>query len=544
MAYDTLNTVQMKLTELQHQLDIIMAIDHIRDSMPEPTTMLTAIVNLLADQLKTDLCLLSLIDEESGDMALKVMNQQLSKASLDKILLRELAEQTLQLDQVAIWEAQAVLSIEARGHLPPNTQIVAVPIIIGTDECLGTMLLTRSEAPFTQEEANLLSVAEDQIDSAIIQCRTYYELQQRVKELEAIYRIDQIRDQATTFDGMLNTILQEIQSTLEADMGFIMLYDPSGQRLAVRAATDADLFQPSPLSRLIDEAAQESLMQVKLICHNDLKEGLQAVMCLPLILNQQIIGVIGVANHYQATRFNIADQSLLNAIGSQIDTAIFESLEKRQLREVLGRSVGPQIMEQLLMAKDTTHLKGKRATMTVLYVDIRGSTQLAEDTDPESLVEFINHYLGRMTEVILDYEGTLDKFVGDEVMALFGAPMPQVDHALRAVRVGLALQQAHQEVLKIWHARKVMAGPIGVGIATGDLIVGEMGSSQRSDYTVIGRAANLGARICSAAQGGQVLISQATYDLVRERVIVKPIRGMQFKGVSGLITVYKVQRLQ
>jgi len=252
---------------------------------------------------------------------------------------------------------------------------------------------------------------------------------------------------------------------------------------------------------------------------------------------------LGVANCGHERIFRAEDRRLLSAIGSQMDTAIFESLEQRQLRQVLGRSVDPRILERLLASRTIDLLKGERAMITVLYADLRGSTSLAEKTDPELLVGFINHYLGQMTDVVLVHEGTLDKFVGDEVMALFGAPFPQTDHALRAIRVGLAMQKAHQTVIDIWQDRGVDAPPIGIGIASGELTAGEMGSPQRTQYTVIGRAANLGARICSSAQGGQVLISQVTYDLVKEYVEAEPIRGMQYKGVGGLVAVYNVKQV-
>jgi adenylate cyclase len=200
-------------------------------------------------------------------------------------------------------------------------------------------------------------------------------------------------------------------------------------------------------------------------------------------------------------------------------------------------------MERILSNPGIDFLEGERKFLTVLYADIRGSTNLAEKTPPEQLVRFINMYLSEMTNVILEYKGTLDKFVGDEVMALFGAPFSQEDHALRAVRTGLAMQEAHEKILEEWTAEGGIMAPIGVGIATGDAIVGEMGSAQRSDYTAIGRCANLGARICSAAQGGQVLISPSTYELVKDYVIAEPIHGMSFKGVGDLMTVYEIQKL-
>jgi adenylate cyclase len=148
-----------------------------------------------------------------------------------------------------------------------------------------------------------------------------------------------------------------------------------------------------------------------------------------------------------------------------------------------------------------------------------------------------------MTDVILAHEGTLDKFIGDEVMALFGAPLPQPDHALRAVRVGLSMQTAQQEIVARWRARGVAAAGIGVGIATGELTVGEIGCARRTDYTVIGPAANLGARICTVAKLGQVLISEATYQAVADHVEATPVPDMRFKGIDHPVTVYDVRRL-
>jgi adenylate cyclase len=104
------------------------------------------------------------------------------------------------------------------------------------------------------------------------------------------------------------------------------------------------------------------------------------------------------------------------------------------------------------------------------------------------------------------------------------------------------MQRRHRDLMRYWHGRGLESAPIGVGIATGELIVGEMGSKHRTDYTVIGRAANLGARICSAAQGGQVLICPTTYEMVQERLEADPIEGLQFKGVAGRMTVYSVRR--
>jgi len=527
----------------QQELDLILAIDHIRDTLPEPSAMLTGIANVLADQFQANLCLLCLLDRETGTLELKAINDRREQfGQLEPLITREVAQQVVKADDVAIWKADAVLPKSALAGLPESLQLAAVPIVL-EDRPLGALLLARSQPPFDSGDVELLRIAESQIDSAVIQGYAHYDLQQRNKELETIYRIDRIRDQNLPFDEMLNRVLQELRGVIQAEMGFVMLYNRTGHRLELRASTNDDLFRVSPHGEAVDRIANEALQRAEVISYNDLGDVLRSMMCIPLILNQEIIGVLGVVNRYGPRGFRSEDRRLLSAIGSQMDTAIFESLERRRLRQVLGRSVDPRVMERLLANPDVEFLKGERSVLSVLYADIRGSTSLAEHTDPGLLVEFVNDYLGRMTEIILSHQGTLDKFVGDEVMALFGAPFPQPDHALRAVRVGLQMQEAHQATMENWQARDLEPAPIGVGIATGELTVGEMGCPQRTDYTVIGRAANLGSRICGVAKSGQVLVSQATYELVKDQVEATPVTGLRLKGVDHEVTAYHVTRV-
>ena len=527
------------------KLRMLLSIDHIRDTLPEPSAMLTAIANTLADQFQAELCLLCLLDRETRDLELKAMVDRGEQfGQFEAIITRELAARVVEADNVVVWTRSDVLPESVLAQLPDNLHMVAIPIILGQDHRLGALLLARTARPFSDQDVELLKTAESQIDSAIIQGYAYYDLQQRNKELETIYRIDRIRDLNLPFEEMLNQVLQELRAVIQAEMGFVMLYNRIGQQLELRAATDDDLFQVSPHYETVDRIANEALQQGKMIGYNDLSGALNSILCIPLILNDEIIGVLGVVNRYGPRGFREEDRRLLNAIGSQMDTAIFESLERRRLRQVLGRSVDPQVMERLLAHPDVDFLHGERSVLSVLYADLRGSTRLSENTEPELLVEFVNDYLSKMTAVILSYEGTLDKFVGDEVMALFGAPVPQSDHALRAVRVGLAMQAAHQDVMTAWQRRAIEPVPIGVGIATGELIVGEMGCAQRTDYTVIGRAANLGSRICGVAGPGQVLISQETYDLTRDHVEATPIPGLQLKGMGQEVTAYYVTRVR
>jgi len=537
--------LRARLERTQAALDLVMAMDHVRDTLPDPQAMLAAAANRLADRFGADLCLLCLLDRETGELELKaVIDRGEHLGQLEPSLVRELAERVAGCDGVCLWQAGRPLPVSGEPGLLGDLHVAAIPIIMGTEERLGALLLARSGTPFGPREAELLEIAESQIDSAVIQGYAYYDLQQRNKELETVYCVDRIRDLHLPFDEMLNRVLQELRAVIQAEVGFVMLYNQIEDRLELRASTRDDLFRVSSHYQVVDRVANEALRQAELVGYNGLGDVLRSVLCIPLILNEEIIGVLGVANRYGPRGFRREDRRLLSAIGSQMDTAIFESLERRRLRQVLGRSVDPRVLERLLAKPDVGFLKGERVVLSVLYADLRGSTVLSERTEPELLVGFMNEYLGRMTDVVLSHEGTLDKFVGDEVMALFGAPVAQPDHALRAVRVGLEMQEAHRSVMDAWQGREIEPVPIGIGIATGEMTVGEMGCAHRTDYTVIGPAANLGARICGVAAPGQVLVSEATYGLIQGRAEAVPIAGLQLKGIGRDVTAYHVTRLR
>jgi class 3 adenylate cyclase len=535
--------LQETLALKQKELELMMAIDRVRDTAPDPGSMLNGIANLLVEKLDAQVCLIFLTDRETQETELKAFTVREDWfTDAVQAALFALARRAAAVGEIAVWQPGAQLEELQNAALPKDLHLMACPIIFGLNECLGAILLGRLQRAFTQSELALVRTAEDQIDSAVVQGYAAEKLQQHQRELETIFRLDRIRDQGLPLNDMLNAVIQELTRTIQAELGFIMLYDLSGKKLETRASTHASI-AALPYFDEISQIVNDSLEKAELVCRNNLGQALRSVMCLPLILNEQIIGVLGVVNRFGAPGFSAADRRLLLAMGSQLDTAIYERNEIRILRRVLGRSVDPRVMERLLANPDMDFLKGELLELTVLYADIRGSTALAESINPGQLVEFIKDYLSHMTDIILYHEGTIDKFVGDEVMALFGAPIPQEDHALRAVRVGLAMQIEYGKVSRMWQSRGLPHTSIGIGIATGEMIAGEMGGLQRTNYTVIGRAANLGSRICESAPPGKVWISQKTYDLVKDQVEAAPIPGQLYKGVPGEVTVYEVTRL-
>jgi len=540
-----LKALQEELELKKMELDLVQAIDKIRDETAEPGALIVSTVDFLAEWFRVDLCLLFLIDRETGISELKATRDRSENPGwLEKVISPDLAERVTHLDQVTLWDAREVLPASALEAVGQDQYLMGVPIIMGVKDRLGGLLLVRSGTSFNDNDIYWMKSAENQIDSLLIQGYTAERMRQYTKELDTIFRIDRIRDQDLPFDQMLNAVISELTKTVEAEMGFIMLYDLTGKQLEMRASTPQNLLPMLPYYDSIRAVADEALEAGKLVCCKGVPGALTSVMCLPLILNEHIIGVLGMANRLGRSGFSQADERFLSAIGSQIDTAIYERNEIRLLRRVLGRSVDPRVMERLLTNPDVDFMKGELLELSVLFADLRGSTQLAEVTDPERLVEFIKDYFSEMTEVIFLHEGAVDKFVGDEVMALFGAPIPQQDHAVRSLEAAVAMQARFEKVRTRWMEKGMHIPPIGIGISTGNMIAGEMGGPQRAEYTVIGRAVNLGARICTSAEGGEILVSQRTYDLVKDRAELEPVPGQQFKGIETDVTVYRLVRIK
>lgn len=527
--------IYQRLQQRNRELEAIYQVDRIRDATTDIQELLSSIANVVTNSLEADLCLMSLVDEESGTTELKAVDDRLGVfGQLERGAVQRIVEQSAALDQVSLLEEPA-LKRQGVGYL------LAAPLII-SGERLGSLLLLSSHRRFGPADMGLLEAVVSQADSAVVHARTYGRLQQRNRELEIIYQVDHIRDSGLDFDSMLNTVLNELCRAIEAEMGFIMLFDRTGQQLELKASTGGDIFAMSEHYYLVEETAEEALYRGRLVNRSALSAEIHSLICVPLVLREEVIGVFGAINRHGLEGFGRQDEQLLLAITSQVDTAIFESLEKQRIRSTFSRYVSPKVVD-LMLKTDQDFLKVDRALLTVLFSDIRGFTSITERTTPDILMSFLNEHLAAMTEVIDRYEGTVDKFVGDEVVALFGAPMPMEDHARRAVCTALEMQQAHQKLMAGWVKAGYEAVPIGIGINTGEMIVGNIGCQRQMDYTAIGDNMNLASRICGVARGGQVLISQATYQLIRQDVAVQELAPVRVKGKAQPVQLYQVVAL-
>ncbi|HID89920.1 MAG TPA: adenylate/guanylate cyclase domain-containing protein [Anaerolineae bacterium] len=215
---------------------------------------------------------------------------------------------------------------------------------------------------------------------------------------------------------------------------------------------------------------------------------------------------------------------------------------ERFIRETFERYVSPAVVRRLLEDPESLRLGGSRQEVTVLFADIRGFTSFSEHRDPETLVEVLNRYLALGATAVLEEEGMLDKFMGDAVMAIFNAPLPQPDHTLRAVRAALRLREGVREL----HTSLPPADRLdyGVGIAVGEAVVGNVGTAQQLNYTAIGASVNRAKRLQEHAAPGQILLDHNAYERVQEAVEARALPPLSLKGFSTPIEVYELLGLR
>ena len=235
-----------------------------------------------------------------------------------------------------------------------------------------------------------------------------------------------------------------------------------------------------------------------------------------------------------------ASLALFGGVGYQY---FFEGREKRKMKRLFGQYVSKDVYEQLVAHPELARLGGQRREMTVLFSDIRGFTTVSESGRPEDIVATLNEYFTSMVNIVFAHKGTVDKFVGDMVMALFGAPLDDPDHAQHAVDAALDMIRELNQLNKKWSAEGRPSLDIGIGISTGPMIAGNIGSDTIMSYTVIGDTVNLGARLESLNKqyGTRIIISEATREALPDRYAVQPLGDVVVKGKTRPVAIYELK---
>lgn len=278
---------------------------------------------------------------------------------------------------------------------------------------------------------------------------------------------------------------------------------------------------------------------------NRLKQGKAILVTVALI-----IGYIVVYEIIYSTQNVILPlvYPILAIVFVYIATIVFnyiaEQREKKRVTGIFGRYVSQSVVNEILATGEDIKVGGERKDVTLMFVDIRGFTPLSEKMEPEEVIEVLNEYLEICTKAVFEYEGTIDKFMGDGVMVIFGAPVEQPDHALRAAKTALRLKENANQLADRLEQRFGKRVAFGVGLNSGPAVIGNIGSRDRVDYTAIGDTVNLAARLESNAKPNQVLISEAVYERIKEEIECTKLEAIKVKGKEQPVQVYQLEQLK
>jgi adenylate cyclase len=378
--------------------------------------------------------------------------------------------------------------------------------------------------------------------------------------------VGSIINQVTDLDLVLKITMDHALRALGAERGYILLRGEDGT-LSVRMTRNM-----GDIRGFSQSIAESVIENGKAILTTDAQvdprfskaqsvmiNAIRAVMCVPLRgRSVQAVGAIFVDGVPGNPMFSDRGMQFLNSFAGQAATAIENAalaqksaLEQRR-RERLSRYFSGPVIDGILASGSTDdheRLGGESRVVTLAFTDIRGFTTLLEKIKPQEAVEMLNDYFTEIVDEVIAEQGTLDKFMGDGLMAFWNAPHDQADHALRSVKAALKMQERVKVLLARWKQEKrSFVGDIpelstGIGINTGEAIVGNIGSPKRMEYTAIGDSVNLAARLQGVAKGGEILVSDSTLALVKDAVRYTTLEPVSIKGKGSPVPLFRIDGL-
>lgn len=396
---------------------------------------------------------------------------------------------------------------------------------------------------------------------------------------DSLLRAGHAISEAIRMDVLLAELMKILIETAGADRGALIRVTPAGLRVAAMRDAETDEVQRSDVA--LEDAAwvptsvvRYALRTMEPVVLNDSRTegpfqedpairagGARSVLCIPIVYRGKVESLLYLRNGLATgvfTRDRIDGISLLTGqIAVSLKNAeLYEQLEERVeertqqlevrnrlIRQAFGRYLSDDVASTLLESPEGLTLGGERRDVTILMADLRGFTPLTERLPPENIVSIVNNFLGEMTEVIFRHQGTINEFIGDAILAIFGAPQRLEDHAERGVACAVEMQMAMDHVNARNRKLGLPAVEMGVSVHSGEVVVGNVGSEKRAKYGVVGRPVNVTARIESHSVGGQVLVSERTLSRVTSAVTTVREFEIHPKGVAEPLKVFEVSAI-
>jgi adenylate cyclase len=352
----------------------------------------------------------------------------------------------------------------------------------------------------------------------------------------------------TSLSDFLRAVIDMVLDGTKAAKGVLILTDPDGGQRQVVSSGEQVLFSEDVVQQVI---AQKKSLLVGYDFEASgtmIKRGIHSAICAPLLKEPQLMGVIYLEDSIPG-KFGEEELIVLTLFANQVAAGIENAtlsenlLKEIKIRSNLERFLSPQVVDLVTkdcLDKGDIFLKTDRLEATILFSDIQGFTLLSERLDPQEVMALLNQHFSLMTEIIFAYQGTLDKYVGDGLVAIFGAPLSHADHAVQAIQAGLEMHKRHQEYLDTLPADKRF--DIRIGINTGEVVAGYMGSPKRMEYTVLGEPVIVAQRLQALADPGTIYLGRPTHEAVKQEFPAEFVTRMPTPKGEKEIEIYRLQR--
>ncbi len=383
---------------------------------------------------------------------------------------------------------------------------------------------------------------------------------ERGRVFEILAQVAKTLLQAGDLEPVLEKVMDVIFEFLIMDRGFIVLFDENGEpRLELYRATESEMgVTPEvPISRTILDMVVGQ--KVAVLTHDAQADErfeagqsirihhIRSAMCAPLWHREKVIGVVYVDSPLHVGSFSASDLDLLTALANYAAVAIERARLNERIRaeqaarDRLVRYHSPAVIEAVLKRPEREEATVELREASILFADIVGFTARCESSPPEEVAAFLGQFFSLAADAVFEFGGTLDKFIGDAVMAFWGAPLPQDDHAERAVRSAILMMRNLRRWNEERQADNQETVAVRVAIHSGPVVVGDIGSETRVDYTVLGNTVNIAARLEEfVAQPGQVVIGETTQAAIAHLIPTERLEDVLLKGLSRQIAVFEV----
>jgi class 3 adenylate cyclase len=405
--------------------------------------------------------------------------------------------------------------------------VLALPLIV-SGEVLGCLMFAKCEADYyDQDDLQLAYLLAMLLAAALHNSRLFDAESRRSHQLQMLSEVGQTATSILDPAALLSQIPPVIQANFHYDVAKIGMLEEDEVVYVSSAQFISGCPHPEDMRLVVARNGMPlgivglsvytgQMVLVRNVFEDarwaDVADSLsgphiRSVLVIPMAARDRVLGVL----HFESERadaFSAADVSILNSLANQLGVALDNARLYQQLNELFHGYIAPQVASTLLDNPMNAQLGGQRRMVTVLFADLDGFTGLSEQVPPEELLELLNACLGAATEAIQECGGTIDKYMGDAVMALFNAPQDQPDHAWRAMRAAVSMQRKLRALTGTWEHKMRFS----IGLNSGEAVVGNIGSESLRNYTAIGDTVNLAKRIQEAAAPGQVLVSESTHE--------------------------------